>query len=45
MEWSIFAVAPLININSAWIGNYFHDEVWDEITYAFLKFNGATVEV
>ena len=29
----------------AWISNYTHYNVWDEITYAFLNFNGATVEV
>ena len=25
--------------------NYTHYNLWDEITYAFLNFNGATVEV
>ena len=29
----------------AWISNYIHYKVWDEITYPFLSFNGATVEV
>ena len=29
----------------AWISNYIHCNVWDEITYPFLNFNGATVEV
>ena len=29
----------------AWISNYIHCKVWDEITYLFLNFNGATVEV
>ena len=29
----------------AWICNYIHYNVWDEITYPFLNFNGATVEV
>ena len=29
----------------AWINNYTHYNVWDEITYPFLNFNGATVEV
>ena len=29
----------------AWISNYTHYNVWDEITYSFLNFNGATVEV
>ena len=28
----------------AWINNHFHYEVWDDITYPFLNFNGATVE-
>ena len=28
-----------------WIMNYIHYNVWDEITYPFLKFNGETVEV
>ena len=29
----------------AWISNYTHYNVWDEITYPFLNFNSATVEV
>ena len=29
----------------AWISNYTHYNMWDEITYPFLNFNGATVEV
>ena len=29
----------------AWISNYIHYNVWDEITYPILNFNGATVEV
>ena len=29
----------------AWISNYIHYNMWDEITYPFLNFNGATVEV
>ena len=29
----------------AWIGNYIFYKVWDEITYSFPNFNGATVEV
>ena len=27
----------------AWISNYIHYKVWDEIIYPFLNFNGATV--
>ena len=34
--------APLI---PAWITDYIHSKVWDEITYPFPNFNGATVEV
>ena len=30
---------------TAWISNYIHYKVWDEITYSFLNFNGATVKV
>ena len=29
----------------AWISNHMPGKVWDEITYPFLNFNGATVEV
>ena len=29
----------------AWISNYIHYKVWDEIIYPFLNCNGATVEV
>ena len=29
----------------AWISNHMPSEVWDEISYPFLNFNGATVEV
>ena len=29
----------------AWINNYIHYKMWDEITYPFLNFNGCTVEV
>ena len=33
------------NFKPSWISNYIHYKVWDEITYPFLNFNGATVEV
>ena len=33
------------NLIPAWISNYIHYKVWDEITYPFLNFNDATVEV
>ena len=29
----------------AWINNNIHYKVWDEITYLFKTFSGATVEV
>ena len=29
----------------AWISNHIHFKMWNEITYPFLNFNGATVEV
>ena len=28
-----------------WISNHMSSEVWDEITYTFPNFNGATIEV
>ena len=37
-------VAPFTLI-PAWISNYMPGKVWGEITYPFLNFNGATVEV
>ena len=30
---------------AAWIGNYTHYKVWDEITYPFPDINDATAEV
>ena len=32
-------------LGPAWISNYIIYNVWDEITYPFLNFNGTTVEV
>ena len=32
-------------LHTACISNYIRYKVWDEITYPFLNFNGATVEV
>ena len=34
-----------MNLTPAWLSNYIHYNVWDEITYPFLNLNGATVEV
>ena len=44
MTWACFYLHGL-NLIPAWISNYTHCNVWDEITYPFLNFNGATVEV
>ena len=40
-------VAQFTNMDQlkAWISNYIHYKVWDEITNSFLIFNSATVEV
>ena len=35
----------LLTLIPAWISNYIHYKVWDEITYPFLNFNGCTIEV
>ena len=47
--WFKWPGPPFTNMVStlipAWISNYTHYNVWDEITYPFLNFNGATVEV
>ena len=37
-------VAPF-SFNPSMVSNYIHCNVWDEITYPFLNFNGSTVEV
>ena len=34
-----------LNLISAWISNYTHYNVWDEIAYSFLNFNGETDDV
>ena len=34
-----------INFDPEWISNYIHYNVWDEITYPFLNFNGQTIDV
>ena len=44
ISWAPFYLHGLTLI-PAWISNYIHYKVWDEITYPFLNFNGATVEV
>ena len=37
-------LGPLTNMDVAWITNYIHYNVWEEITYPFPNFNGYTVE-
>ena len=34
-----------LTLISAWISNHMPGEMWDEITYPSLNFNGCTVEV
>ena len=38
-----FTKSSLILI-SAWLSNHMQCNVWDEITYPFLNFNGGTLE-
>ena len=38
-------VSTLRSDEKEWISNHMPSKVWDEITYPFLNFNGATVEV
>ena len=35
----------VLTLIPAWISKYILGKVWDEITYPFLNFNGATVDV
>ena len=43
-SWGPFYLHGLTLI-PAWIINHMPGKVWDEITYPFINFNGATVEV
>ena len=46
--WQGFAVAFYrhgLTLIPAWISNYIHYDVWDEIAYPFPNGNGCTVEV
>ena len=51
MNWGNASIAWVpfykhgLTLVPAWISNYIHYKVWDEITYPFLNFNSATVEV
>ena len=48
-HYRIVACGPFyyhgLTLFPAWISNYIHYKMWDEITYPFLNFNSATVEV
>ena len=44
MTWDPFYYHDLTLI-PAWISNYIHNKLWEEITYPFLNLNGATGEV
>ena len=35
----------ILTLIPAWISNHMLSKVWDEITYPFLNFNGATLNV
>ena len=35
----------VLTLTPTWRSNHVPSKVWDEITYTFLNFNGATVEV
>ena len=42
----VYCWAPFyLTLIPAWISNYTHYKLWDEITYPFLNFNGCTIEV
>ena len=34
-----------LSVIPAWVSNYMHNKVWGEITYPFLNFNSAIIEV
>ena len=41
----ISGCSEFCNLNPAWISDYVHYKMWDEITYPFPNINGATVAV
>ena len=42
----LYSLGPLLlTLIPAWISNYIHCKVWDEITYPFPNFNSATIEI
>ena len=42
---SVFTDSLITTVAVAWISNDMPNEVWNEITYPFVNFNGATIEV
>ena len=48
-EKELFSGAPFTKHDltsiPVWISDYIHHKVWDEITYPFPNFNGATVVI
>ena len=47
MNNELTSEAPFTNMGliPAWMNNYIHYKMWDEIIYPFLHFSGATVEL
>ena len=43
--WHLGPLLPCLTLIQAWISNYIHYEVWDEITYPFPNFKSCTIEV
>ena len=44
-KWRIFCLGlNVLILIPVWTSNHNHHKVWDEITYPFSKFNGATVD-
>ena len=44
-EIATLGLQAWINFNQAWISNYIHYKMWDEIIYPFSNFTSCTVEV
>ena len=42
MFYGIYSTSEAV---PAWMNNYIHYKMWDEITYSFPNFNGAAIEV
>ena len=44
LHWIMIKNFPGLGLIPAWIFNYIHHKMWDEITYPFPNFNGCTVD-